>query len=677
LDAPIGAPQAFQLTNDSAFSGTQVFTSTSGITTTATAVSPNAFVTKIAPDGDLVYSTYLGGQGSPHEVLNPATIPPTTNEVPPPLTASPTNAGDLAFAIAVDTTGNAYITGQTFSMTGTAVVTSTSALTATTVGFPITAASATQSGALQTTNNGDPNFASNAFVSELNTTGSALIFSTFFGGAGVCSTALIAAACPLTNTTTISTTSGLGDAGYGIAVDGAATPNIYITGQTYSLAGTAPGGTGFPVANALQGSNAAPSGKSNAFVAKISPTLNVVATVGFSTFLGGSASAGTVGDGGEAIALSNAAAPNVYVTGFTQSTNFPTASFQTISGGGTDAFVTELTNAGAMFHSTYLGGSGADVGKGVAVDSLGNAYVAGLTSSVNFPTTFGAFQATDPHLTNTVAFVTKLDPNLATEIYSTFLGGKLAGDIDAAFAIAVDGTGSAYITGATASHDFPVLNPVQVALVGLTNAFVTKLAPSGKALIWSTYFGGSTNDYGFGIAVDNFGVVYFAGATDSPNFPNNTGRQLFNGGVPADTAFDAFATQLKTSGCLLTLTIVGANSRLGVSFNSGSLNNPINYISLTYQGSTLIARNPLKVSCTMGRAIGGQFSVATVTMSGVASTGKGLFLAGDLITVTITVTPGLPPTPTNTVTVTRGTATILTTSLADLFNTNILAFWTF
>src|SRR5207247_2652655 len=166
---------------------------------------------------------------------------------------------------------------------------------------------------------------------------------------------------------------------------------------------------------------------------------------------------------------------------------------------GSHAFVTKLNSIGAAVYSTYLGGSGSEGGSAIAVDAGGNAYVTGATGSSDFPTTAGAFQATIGGSRN--AFVTKLDPAGSALVYSTYVGGTR---FDEANGIAVDAGGNAYVTGLTDSTDLPTTPGVfQPTLSGSSeDAFVTKLDPTGSALVYSTYLGGAFIDSGSGIAVD-------------------------------------------------------------------------------------------------------------------------------------------------------------------------------
>ncbi|MGA3025107.1 MAG: SBBP repeat-containing protein [Bryobacteraceae bacterium] len=422
----------------------------------------------------LIYSTYLGG-----------------------------SAGDAGYGVAVDAAGSAYVTGYTTSANfptqspyqatlkgtfntfvtklapaGNALVYSTylggsgtdeaygiavdAAGSAYVTGFTSSADFPTQSpyqAALKGTYN--------AFATKLTPAGNTLVYSTYLGGSG-------------------------SDAGVGIAVDGAG--SAYITGETTS--------SNFPTHSPFQ---ATYRGVENAFVTKLTPAGNALV---YSTYLGGSGA-----DNGFGIAVDGAG--SAYVTGETTSTNFPTQSpYLGTLQGSQNAFVTKLTPAGnALVYSTYLGGSGVDGGSRIAVDGAGSAYVDGVTDSTNFPIQ-SPYQATLQGRQN--AFVTKLTPGGGALVYSTYLGGSGA---DAPIGIAVDGAGSAYVTGHTNSTDFPVQSPYQATLQGTQNAFVAELTPAGTTLVYSTYLGGSSNEQGWGIAVEGPGSAYVAGFTTSTNFP--------------------------------------------------------------------------------------------------------------------------------------------------------------
>jgi hypothetical protein len=215
--------------------------------------------------------------------------------------------------------------------------------------------------------------------------------------------------------------------------------------------------------------------------------------------------------------------------------------------------VTKLNLSGsALVYSTLLGGSSNDVGNGIALDISGSAYVTGITTSPDFPTTVGAFDTT--YNGNFDAFVTKLNPSgSAPLVYSTFLGDV---DFDSGHDIVVDTSGSAYVTGATSSPNFPTTVDAFDTMYngGPTDVFVTKLNPSGSApLVYSTFLGGSDDDQGVGITLDVFGNAYVTGVTRSPNFPTTVGAfdTTHNGNT------DAFVTKLSfsTIGLPATLTL--------------------------------------------------------------------------------------------------------------------------
>jgi carbohydrate binding protein with CBM6 domain/beta-propeller repeat-containing protein len=392
----------------------------------------------------LSYSTYLGGTGN-----------------------------DYGSGIAVDAEGNTYVAGLAAS-----------------ADFPVTA------GSMQPAFGG----AGDAFVTKLNPTGSGLVYSTYLGGSGH-------------------------EHAEKIAVD--ANGNAYVTGHTRS--------SDFPTtAGAFQ---TLAGGEDDVFVAKLDPTGSGLV---YSTYLGGSGI-----DFGLAIAVN--ATGNVHVTGYTNSPNFPTTAeaVQRTPGGGYDAFVTQLDPAGSgAVYSTYLGGSGQDYGRGIAVDASGNAYTAGSTDSSNFPATPGAYRSNfaggfdDP-------FVTKLNAAGAL-VYSTYLGGS---SNDRASGIAVDASGYAYIVGTTLSLDFPTtlgaFQPVYGG--GDYDGYVIKLDPTGSALVYATYLGGLELDYGQGIAVDTRGNTYVTGTTYSANFPTTAEafQRAYGGGS------DAFVTQLDPTGSAL------------------------------------------------------------------------------------------------------------------------------
>jgi RHS repeat-associated protein len=352
-----------------------------------------------------------------------------------------------------------------------------------------------------------------AFVTKLSPDGKSIIYSTYVG-------------------------SPAADAGQAIAVDAAG--NAYLTGS---------GSYGFPTTSgAYQGSNTSwlYGGGTNAFVTKLNAAGDNLV---YSTMLGGSGAATGYG-----IAVN--AAGNAYVTGSTANTGYPLVSFPTTAGayqttyggGSTDAFITEFDPSGStLVYSTFLGGSGTDSGAGIALDYAGNAYVTGSTASTNFATTTGAFQTSLGGGSGQDAFVTKLNAGGSTLGYSTYLGGS---GTEQGMAIALGYDGSAYVTGSTTSTDFPTANAYQSSLSGGSgqDAFVTKLTPSGNALTYSTYLGGSGTETGRGIAVDSSGKAVVVGDTSSTNFPTlNATQGTFGGG-----SNDAFVTQFTAAGNALT-----------------------------------------------------------------------------------------------------------------------------
>jgi len=466
----------------------------------------------IDPVLSLSYSTYLGGSGT-----------------------------DNGNAIAVDSSGNAYLTGETgsndfptanpfqshnnnyrngnafvtkFNSTGTALVYSTylgGSYSDRGTGIAVDGSGdvyvsgTSGSSDFPTVNAFQSNMTAggDAFLAKLSPDGSALLYSTYIGGAG-------------------------GNLGNGVAVD--SSQNAYVTGNTYS--------TSFPTTpGAFQTTL---TGGPKAFVTKISPSLAGASSLVYSTYLGG-----TYRDIGHGIAVDGSG--NAYVTGETGSIDFPTTAgaFQSANRGNTNAFMTEMNAAGsALVYSTYLGGSRYDYGYGIAVDGSGNAYVAGLTKSTDFPTTAGAFQPT-LRGGSYDAFVAKINPSqagAASLVYSTYLGGK---GNDAAYGIALDGSGNAYLTGLTTSTNFPTLHPVQAKYGGGGggDAFVTKLNSTGSALVYSTYLGGSVSDEGDGIAVDTAGNAFVTGSTSSVDFPTKNAFQPNKSGGSSPYS-DVFVTKI-------------------------------------------------------------------------------------------------------------------------------------
>jgi len=249
-----------------------------------------------------------------------------------------------------------------------------------------------------------------------------------------------------------------------------------------------------------------------------SQVLVIDPTVALATYVGGNGA-------DQAFAIALAADGSVFVTGNTTSANFPTTlgSFAPTARGGVDAFVVRLkADFTTALYSTFLGGSGDDAGRSIAVDTNGNAYVTGFTTSADFPTTPGSVQPVRPAgeaAGVADAFVVKLAPQGAGLVYSTYLGGTLS---DVGLGIAIDTAGGAYVTGGTFSADFPSFFAAQPFLGGARDAFVTRLDPTGSFLIYSTFLGGLGTDVGNAITVDATSAAYVTGSTTCPAAPCST-----------------------------------------------------------------------------------------------------------------------------------------------------------
>ncbi len=440
------------------------------------------FITKLNAEGTAeVYSTYLGGTW-----------------------------GDWAQAIALDSDGNAYVTGYTWSPN-----------------FPVT------TGAYQTTNVGWSHSVYNAFITKLSADGSSLVYSTYLGGSGALST--------------------FGDKALAIAVNSAG--DAYVTGEAYS--------TDFPVTSGVyQTTNNATQYGSNVFVTELSADGGGLV---YSTYMGGSG-IDVLGDTGRAIVIDGDG--NAYLAGGSYSSNFPVTAgvFQTENLGtahkAANAFVAKLNPAGtSLLYSTLLGGAGiqdsGDTAYALAVDRAGDAFVAGETYSADFPITKGAFQTTNygaNYLSSNV-FVTKLNPTASGLAYSTFIGGygALEGPGDAAYGLALDSYGDAYIAGRAYSLNFPVtVNAYQTTRNETDDCepFVVVVDAAGGGLIYSTYFGGSGSDSASGLATDGKGNIFFAGTTYSSDFPVTKGAfQTTNQAATQNNAgTNAFIAKLTLGG---------------------------------------------------------------------------------------------------------------------------------
>lgn len=384
----------------------------------------NAFITKINAAGTaILYSTYLGGSASGG--------------------GNVTNGGS-ANGIAVDSSGNAYVVGDTDSSD-----------------FPVTP------GAFNASCTTCPNM----FITKLDSTGSQLVYSTYFGG--------------------IFSPGDFGDTAWAVAVDGSG--SSYVAGR----AGT----ESFPTTpGAFQTTG------DGAFVSKLNPSGSGLS---YSTLLV---------DAGIATGVKVDSAGNAYITGAGGRNGFPTTpgAFQTASSPGSNpiGFVTKFNNNGsALIYSTLLGGTNWDEGNGIDIDTAGNAYVVGQTFSTDFPLS-NAYQSTLNGPAN--VFVSKLNSSGTGLIYSTYLGGSRD---DWAAGVAVDSTGNAYITGYASSTDFPVVGPLQSIFGGgSSDAFLTVMSPNGSPT-FSTFLGGDSSDQGYAVAVDSSSNAYVAGTTASINFP--------------------------------------------------------------------------------------------------------------------------------------------------------------
>jgi hypothetical protein len=456
-------------------------------------------------DPILTYATYLGGDGL-----------------------------DAGNDIAVDTDGNAYVTGETGS-----------------TNFPATSLAFDP----------DTNGGTDVFVTKLDPTGSMLIYSSYLGGSanetgnGIAvdafgsayvtgftfslnfplagafdairdaQEAFVTKLAPTGSSLVYSSYLGgrAADTGNDIAVDSEL--NAYVTGQTFSA--------DFP----LRGFDTT-LGANDAFVTKVNPA---GAGIVYSTYLGGANT--EIGRGIAVDALFNA-----HVTGQTLSTDFPTTvgAFDSLLDGGRDAFVTKLDPAGlALVYSTYLGGTSTEDGNDIAVDGAGNAHVTGQTfSGTGFPVTTDAVQRGYGGAGD--AFVTTLGVR-GDVLSSTYLGRAGA---DNGIGIAADRNGNASVTGETSSNNFPVTaDAVDRTYGGAGDAFVTTLDPAAASLVFSTYLGGSGQDAGNGIALDAVGSAYITGFTRSADFPATS--RAFD--TLIEGSQDAFVVKLGSVPAFLTL----------------------------------------------------------------------------------------------------------------------------
>ena len=608
------------------------FPTTAGVVKPALAGATDVFVTKLGPAGSPVFSTYLGGTGS-----------------------------DSGAGVAVDSAGNVYITGTTSS-----------------TNFPTTP------GVEQTALKGS----SDAFVAKLNSAGTSLVYSTYLGGSGSetgngiavdssgsayitgatssadfpmiggsfqtvpgggSSDAFITKLSPDATSLVYSSFLGGGgsESGASVAVD--ASGEAIVTGSTSS--------TNFPTLAPLQATLA---GGTDAFVTKVSA--NGTAMV-FSTYLGGT---GT--DQGSALALDGAG--NVYLTGSTSSNNFPTVGpAQSTLGGGTDAFVSELKLDGsALVYSTYLGGSGTDSGNGIALDSSGNAYVVGATSSADFPAVNPMESYNSSSQTLTDAFLVQVPPGGASFTFSSFLGGS---SNDIASGVAVDTGGNAYIIGTTGSIDFPVtIGSFQPTFGKISNVFVSKVSPANQAgfAAYPTQFTFSAQGLGTTstpqvLALRNMGSAVLN--TNSITTTGDFGETNTCGGVVAGAAkcyvsvtFSPTARGARTGTLVFTDNAAGSPQTINL---AGSGVDPVIDLSpntLTFPSEPLNTTAPTQ-TVSMNNSGVDASTITAITVSGdftQTNTCGTTLAAGATCTITVAFTPTRNGTRTGTLSVVDNSA---------------------
>lgn len=308
----------------------------------------------------------------------------------------------------------------------------------------------------------------------------------------------------------------------GMALDSSG--NTYLTGATSSA--------DFPTVNPFQ-STIPNNSAAHVFVTKLNPTGTALA---YSTFIGGSS-----GEAGYAIAIDPPG--NAYITGITSSSNFPiqNALQPAFQGQGAPVFATKLDPTGSrLVYSTFLGNSG--TASGIAADPSGNAYVVGATLASGFPTK-SPLQSAPAGANVSAPFISKISPDGSAFIYSTFLSANP----DTIAGVAADVAGNAYLAGVTFIYNkWPLQAPLQPTIKGYSNAFVSKINPTGSALVYSTYLGGTGSDTGMAIAIDASGNAYVAGTAQSRDFPTKNALypSPFGGG-------SGFLSEINPSGSAL------------------------------------------------------------------------------------------------------------------------------
>ncbi|MGH9843055.1 MAG: SBBP repeat-containing protein, partial [Blastocatellia bacterium] len=363
-------------------------------------------------------------------------------------------------------------------------------------------------------------------------------------------------------------------------------------------------------------------GLGDAFVARINPAGSQLV---YSSFLGG---AGT----DEAAGIAIDSTGNAYVVGNTASGDFNTRNpLQPTNRGFQDAFVSKVDlNGTQLLYSTYLGGNRNDIGNGIAVDASGAAYVTGSTASPNFPLQ-NALQATYGG-GDFDAFVSKINTAGAALVYSTYLGGALG---DVGNAIAVDSFGNSYVTGVTASGNFPLRNPIQPDNRGGSDAFITKLNGPGNSLVYSTFLGGSNDDRGAGLAVDSTGTAYVTGSTASPNFNIEVPLVGYGGGsdvfvakiigeaslslTPPALELQVGASATMTAGLsgpqaqAVTVTLTSSNP--AVATVPASVTIPAGGVTADFTVTSVAQGGPVTITAALPQAAGGATATATVNVA--------------------------------------------------------------
>ncbi|MES3000186.1 MAG: SBBP repeat-containing protein [Pseudomonadota bacterium] len=456
----------------------------------------DVYVAKVDPTGkQLLWATYIGSRKG-----------------------SATGVG-----IALDASGNVYVAGTT--ATGT---------------YPVTA------GAYQTT------YTAGSFVTKLNATGTALVYSTFVNGGNV-------------------TGMALGTGG-----------DVYLTGNANALVTTA---------GAFQPTG---SGTTVPFVARLNATGNAMT---YATYLGGSG-----GDTGAAIAVGSDG--SAYVTGTAKSTNFPLVNaMRTSRQGPSDAFVARLNPAGSqLVYSTYLGGASYDDGLGIAVDAQGQAHVVGRAYSDDFPTTAGSFQPrngfTSPNFSN--GFIAKFSASGTSLVYASYLGGRwcssncgggFLGDGDALSAVALDASGHAYVGGWSISGQFPQVEPFQDVPAYYSEytrqLFVAKIRPAGDGVVYADVLGGRDFDLQVrSIAADRSGGAFFVGTTVDLPFTAGAQSPTAGGGAVVKIAPGRYPTRLNSS---LNPVVVGQPITLTADVQNPAPGGTVSF----YDGATAIGSAPV------------------------------------------------------------------------------------